>query len=400
MRTFLWLCCLGFTILDPRPSNAQPVPALTLSGFLNQVLAQHPLIRAADQQVAAAQALVTQARALPSPELSYEYSKLNNFGSVSELVEFPGKRRLRTEIAQVGIRQARENLAKTRGTLAFEARQAFFRRLLADQQVSVARNTLSTVREVADAAQKRFEAGDVAEVEVIKAKVEVARAEQDLRTALGRQRVASLSVNLLMGKPPEAPLTLQGDLAAKVVMPALDDLLRQAYREQPDIVIAREESEKQQKSLLLARRQKFPDITLGALYGVEDSELTPGATISVALPSLRRSRGLVEEATGHRLAALAQEEGQKYQVAEAVASAYEQWLAASAQVDVYRAGLLNESETVLKAARESYQEGQSGILDVLDAERTDLLVQQQYQQALFDLQVAAANVILARGGVE
>ena len=376
---------------------AQP---LTLPEFLHQVLAQHPLIRAATQQVAAAQGLVTQAKALPAPELSYEYSRLNNFGSVSELFEFPGKRRLRTEIADLDVRQAQENLAKVRATLAFEARQAFYRRLLADRQVEVAEDTLATIRQIADLARKRFEAGDIAEVEVIKAKVEVARAEQDLRTAAGRQKVATLTLNLLMGRDPEMALAIQGDLAAKVPMRPLDDLLGQAYREQPDMIIARQEAEKQQKSVLLAQRQKFPDVTLGALYGVEDNEKTPGATLSVALPSPRRNRGMVEEATGRKLAALAQEEGQKYQVAQAVASAYERWLAAEAQAEVFRGGLLDESQAVLKAARESYQEGETGILDLLDAERTNLLVEQQYQQALFDLQVAAANVILARGGIE
>ena len=86
-------------------------------------------------------------------------------------------------------------------------------------------------------------------------------------------------------------------------------------------------------------------------------------------------------------------------VVQSVASAYEQWLAASAQVDVFRSGLLQQSETVLKAAEESYQEGQSGILDVLDAERTNLMVQLEYQQALFELQVSAANVVFARGGI-
>lgn len=389
--------CAGMWVAS---QNAAPGAPLTLAELVQRVLAEHPLIRAANQEVIAAQGLVTQAGSLPAPELSYEYSRLNNFGSVSEMLEFPGKRRLRVEIANVGVRQAKENLAKVRSTLAFEARQAFYRRLLADQQVAAAERTLATIRQVADLAQKRFEAGDVAEIEVIKSKVDVARAEQDWRAAVGHAKVATLAINMLMGRLGETPLAVEGDLSAKPGMPPLDDLLQQAYREQPDIIIARQETEKQQKSLELAARQKLPDVTVGAFYGVEDNERTPGASLSVALPSPGRTRGMVEEATGRKLAALAQEEGQKYQVAQAVASAYEQWLAAAAQVDVYRSGLLEQSQTVLNAARESYREGETGILDLLDAERTNLLVEQQYQQALFDWQIAAANVTLARGGVE
>ena len=398
LRNLSWFV-LATGILHAQGEPPPPAP-LTLASFLDQVLAQHPLVRAANQELAVAQGQRTQAQALPAPELSYEYSKLNNFGSVNELLEFPGKRKLRVDIANVGIEQQQENLKRVKSALAFEARQAFYRRLLTDQQLSLAQRTLASVRQIADLAQKRFDAGDVPEVEVIKAKVEVARAEQDLRVAMGRQTVATLAVNMLLGRAPETSVAAQGDLGANVEMPSLDALLARAYREQPDLVLAGQESEKQQKNLLLAQKQKFPDLTAGALYGVEDSQLTPGLTLSVALPSARRNRGLVEEATGRKLAALAQQEGQKYQVAQAVASAYEQWLAAAAQVDVYRGGLLQQAETVLNVAQESYQEGESGILDVVDAERTNLQVQQQYQQALFDRQIAAANVILARGGIE
>lgn len=399
MTTRVRIGSLGLALLATCVLSAQPAP-LTLTDCLNQVLTQHPLIRAANQQIVVARGQLTQSKALPAPELAYEYSKLNNFGSISELIEYPGKRRLRTEIADIALQQSQQNATKIKSALAFEARQAFFRRLLTDQQLSVADRTLAAVREIAGLAQKRFDAGDVAEVEVIKARVEVARAEQDRRSAEGRQKVATLAVNMLLGRAPETALAVQGDLETKAAVPPLDELLQQAYREQPDIVLARQESGKQEKGLLLAQRQKYPDLTIGGLFGLEDRETTPGITLSVAIPSPTRNRGLVEEATGRKLAALAQEEGERYQVAQAVASAYEQWLTASAQVDVYRSGLLKQSDTVLNAARESYQEGQSGILDVLDAERTNLLVEQQYQQALFDQQIAAANVILARGGVE
>lgn len=376
---------------------AAPQPAVTLPQIVTEVLQTHPLIRAAQARIAVAQGVEAQAGSLPSPELGYTRSKVTNEGEVGELIEFPGKRKLRAEAAQLGVRQARAQLQQVRTALAFEARRAFFARLLADQQVAAARQTLAAIDRVVAAAQKRYQAGEVAHLQVIQAKVEQARAQQDLRAAIGRQSVATLGLDVLLGRPVDAPLQVEGDLAAVPTLPDFAGLLQQALRQQPAVIVAQEETERQNKLLQLARRQKFPDLHLGFTYGTEEQVQTPGVQASVSIPLPGRYHGEVQAALGAKLAALAEAESARYQVTSQLASAWQQWLTAQAQVKTYRSGLLDESATALQAAQESYREGESGLLSVLDAERTNLLVRQQYEQALYDLQVAAAQVRYAAG---
>lgn len=353
---------------------AAPSPALTLPQILTAVLHSHPLIRAAQARIDVAQGVEAQAGALPSPELGYTRSKVTNEGQVSELIEFPGKRKLRTEAARLGIAQARSQLQQVRTALAFEVRRAFYARLLADQQVAAARHTLTAVNQIVSAAQKRFQAGDVAHLQVIQAQVEQARAQQTLRAAVGQQTVATLGLDVLLGRPVNAPLQVVGALASVPVLPDFAGLLQQALHQQPAVIVAQEETQRQNTLLQLARRQKFPDVRLGFSYGTEEQIQTPGIQATVAIPLPGRYHGEVKAALGAKLAALAEAESARYQVTSQLASAWQQWLTAQAQVHTYQNGLLQESATALQAAQESYHEGESSILSVLDAERTDLLV--------------------------
>lgn len=204
----------------------------------------------------------------------------------------------------------------------------------------------------------------------------------------------------MLGRPMAAPLHVRGRLTAAPAAPGLHALLQQAYAQDPALASARLEQQKRERDLALAKRQKFPNLDLSASYGIEDGVRTPGFTASIGIPLPGAYHGEVETAAGRKLAAVAGEQAAYYQVTEAVASAYEQWLADQAQVRSYQTRLLAESAQVLAGAQASYRAGETGILNVLDAERTNLQVRQAYAQALYQRQIAAAKTILARGGVQ
>jgi len=389
-------------------ANAQQLPVesapasqrLSLPQLLTIVLQSHPLIQAAREQIAVAEGVQAQAASWQAPTFSYDLSKVTNRGGVSELLEFPGKRRLRDQAAGIEVRQARERWRQARVELALECRSAFYQRLLADAQLETAKRALHQVEQVVDAATKQYQAGDVAHLQVIQAKVELARAQQQVHAAAGRQVVASLGLNLLLGRSVDAPLTVDGDLTTGNALLPFHQLLAQALQEEPQMVLAREEANRLGMLQQLAQRQKFPDLNLGVSYGTEEGRRTPGMAASVNIPLPGKYRGQIKAALGANLAALAEVDNARYLVTEQVATAYQQWLTAKAEVDTYKSSLLQQSTQMLKAAQASYLQGQSGLLNVLDAERTDLLVQQQYQQALYNLKLAAAQVQFAVGEVQ
>lgn len=387
---------------QPAPPAAPPpavVTPITLPQVITQVLRTHPLIEAARQQIAVAEGVQAQASSWASPVVSYTRSKVTNKGGISELLEFPGKRRLRSQAASIGIGQSREQLRQVQVALTFECRRAFAARLLADRQLQSARQTRQAVEQIEAAARKQFQAGGAARLQVVQAEVELARAQQQVRAAQGQRRVATIGLNVLLGRSIDAPLNVAGDLAPGAPLPPFAQVLTRALQSQPQVVLAGEEADRRQKLLDLARKQKFPNLNLGVTYGSEEGVQTPGIQAAVAIPLPGFYHGQEQAALGQKLAAVAAVESARYQITEQVATAYQQWLTARAEVRTYRSGLLQQSARMLAAAQESYGAGESGLLNVIDAQRTDLLVRQQYEQALYALNVAAAQVRYAAGGL-
>jgi len=77
-------------------------------------------------------------------------------------------------------------------------------------------------------------------------------------------------------------------------------------------------------------------------------------------------------------------------VAAQVEAAYYELAADQAQVDKYRTTLLPSAHTLESMAETSYQEGKTGILYVLDAQRNIQQVEAEYLNSLLALQDAFA----------
>ena len=69
-----------------------------------------------------------------------------------------------------------------------------------------------------------------------------------------------------------------------------------------------------------------------------------------------------------------------------VDTAYRRMIQSRRLVEVYRGGILEESELLFKAIREAYAKEESSFLDLLDAGRTNADLQESYLEALFSYQ--------------
>ena len=66
--------------------------------------------------------------------------------------------------------------------------------------------------------------------------------------------------------------------------------------------------------------------------------------------------------------------------------------AAAAQINTYEKGLLKQAEEALRIAQVSFKFGETGLLDVLDAQRVLRQTQLDYVQAKYDLSIALTEL--------
>jgi cobalt-zinc-cadmium efflux system outer membrane protein len=164
----------------------------------------------------------------------------------------------------------------------------------------------------------------------------------------------------------------------------------------------------------LARSEYKPDITVGATYGLLTGRTDLGAglmppadngkdvfgiSLSLNLPIKRGKLDAgLEEATGHRLAAVERKRDVTTLIDRALGELFERLRLTGEQVRLFERVLIIQAEQSLQSAESGYAAGTLNSLDLLDAERVLLEVRTGTERARADHAVALARLEGAIGG--
>ena len=258
----------------------------------------------------------------------------------------------------------------------------------------------SQARELANIARERFEAGDIAQFEVLQANLGVDRATNDLDRLGNTERIARATMNQFLNRPPDAPLDLHDSLFLRLGPVSTPDLIARSLSQNVELRTAEQQIATEQSRLRLARAQRIPDLTLEPGLETLDSAYShPGFKMQVSVPlpifnrggaDIRKSSAMLEQLQAERDAA-------RQRIASEIARASLNVDSARKQVEFYETKLLPAAERVRELANEAYRIGQTSLLSVIDATRNAREVRQAYVQALSDYQTAVADLEQAAG---
>ena len=283
---------LGMSCLWSQPSEND---VFTLEQCVSTALEQNPLILSSLQQYQASLARIHQAKAWAQPSLNYDsdlqpsFFNLKNAGEnylgVSQLFEFPGKQSVRGKIA---TRQSDEILAEIdllKLDLTFQVKQAFYRLLLAQEKLIYAQRNQELAQDFLEKADLKYEAGDVAQVEVLRARVEAATAANEVRAATTDVRLAKATLNYFLSRKKYEPIEIVGELKRDPIKLEFEPLLDRALLRRPEmrkIGLSLERENLQKKS---ANMSYLPDLELGVnRHRVEGEGSWWDVTLSVPIP--------------------------------------------------------------------------------------------------------------------
>jgi cobalt-zinc-cadmium efflux system outer membrane protein len=262
----------------------------------------------------------------------------------------------------------------------------------------VAQDNEKSAQTLLSSARIRVEVGEAPEFELIKAKVELARASNEVRKATTRLSLAKTGLNTLMGRSGSNPLEVTGELESSPQELRLESLIQTALEKHPLIQQQNYLVQRQARLLDQAKASRIPDLTVSGFYNWEVDKETAGVGLSVPLPIWYRQKGAISTASAEKLRAEAELRNLKNETTRLVTEAYEIYGIAKNLVQVFTQELLRQAEESRKIAEISYREGASGILDLIDAQRTARQTFLDYQQALFEWKVAEAALERATGG--
>ena len=311
----------------------------------------------------------------------------------------PNGRKLSAQEAQAyaQLKVAESGLARTRLDLAFRASDSYLGVLRARGAEQIAQQTLDQAeRQVADA-QKRVDAGDLAQSEVLKAQVPEAQARLALSRAKSTVRIAEETLDSLV----RADMSTVPSVVDVGTLPPLDMTLEQAHSEarlrSPDVLEADANVAAAEAAVAQARRSLDPDLTLQAsqTHTTDPTTYADLSTLNLSFNFPLTDGGVAKRQVNQALSLLKQAQAARDTALQELDLSVEQ---AFLDVQTDMASLDSTRET-LKIAEESYQKateaynaGLTTTRDVLDAGVALAQARSDVNSAIYDLALARAKL--------
>jgi outer membrane protein TolC len=405
-RTGASLLCLllSSSIYAENPDSAPKASLEDLQSYLSRALAKNPQLEAFEQRYEAAMQRIPQAAALPDPMLqvtSFVESVQTRTGPqenvfmLSQKLPWFGKLGSRKEVASSEAEALWYAYQNQQLSLVREVSLAYYEYGYAQEAIRLTEENRNLLEKLEPIVEEKVKGGADLNA-LLRLKVEIGKVDDRLQT-LKQKRVAQsakLGELLALSDPsvlpwpkwdaPE-PVALDGPLLARAIRannPELQMLERK---------VASAEARRE-----IARLESYPDITLDLNYiQIGSPEVNPGTpdagrdawgvTVAVNIPIWFDKYDAAKAEALATKRSFEYEYENRYNALRAELSASLSTLEdANRRLKLYGEELLSLAEQAVENSRTSYESGRTGILEVIDSERSQLDLQLHYWRAAAD----------------
>ena len=324
--------------------------------------------------------------------------------SLSYLHERQRKRELRRDSAQKATLIAESNHADLERTLLFNLRSAFVSILQSKAVLQLATADLEYYDHLLEISRVRFQAGDIAQIDLDRLELQRVQYESDVQTAEVNLRTAKIQLlTLLNDRTPIDQFDVVGVFDFSDQLIPLDEVRKIALDTRPDLKAAIEAIDKAQTDHKLAVANGSTDPTFSVWYTHNSSTNNPfaintvGASISIPLRIFDRNQGeklrtQIDITRNERL-----RDATQAGVLNDVDSGYATVSSNLTLLRPYKAKYLQQSVRVRDTIMFSYQHGGASLLDFLSAQSEYRSVQLNYVNLVGSYLTAAAQLNQAVG---
>ncbi|HEY2325236.1 MAG TPA: TolC family protein [Thermoanaerobaculia bacterium] len=314
---------------------------------------------------------------------------------------------------RAAVRRSRELLAAahagtevTRRELLRSLRESYFGLALATAKVRAAEESLKAAEEFEKVTALQHEYGEAPDVDVVRARLQTAQRRDDLEQARVQEIIAGATLRVLVGYQPAESLSVS-ELTAEPSMAAIEPLTPVSILQRPQLAQAAAQQRAAQEDIAVARAERLPSLTYSADEGFDSPSLRPEEirqhegyllTANLRIPIFdwgasraRQRQAEIRAESAARQLTLAQRdvEQQDLRAREEAGSAIRR--AANAR------GAVADAQRNVDISISRYRAGEAPILEVTDALTTLAQQRLNLQQALFDFEVARAQLQEAAG---
>jgi len=390
------------------PTQTVQPQSADLDGLIREALQKNPGVQSALRQVDALRHRVPQAKTLPDPTVSVGWAgniapfsvqngdpSSNRAITASQGIPYPGKLKLRGEIADREAEAAQWDYEAARRKLVADVKSAYYDYFAASKAVEITQKNKDLLQKLSSIAEARYRVGKGIQQDVLRSQVEISLLQQRQTVFEQLQRTAQVRLNTLLFRDPEAPLPSPASFEPAKLAHSLDELYTLA-REQ-DTGLQREQRmiERNQYAVNLAQKDYRPDFNVGYMYQQRpDMKDMHGFTVTANIPIYYRTkqREAVREQTEQLASSQRSKENRQTELSFAVKQQYLLAKSSEQLLKLYSQAIVPQSSLALESSMASYQVGAVDFLTILTNFTVVLDYEVSYYRELANYQMALANL--------
>lgn len=257
--------------LDGVTHTVQTEPRLSLQYLITELEASSPELKAAHQRWEAAKAVVPQVQTLPDPTVRFGYQRMpmieplqGAMYGIGQEIPFPGKLRLKGEVAQREADRIEQEYLAVRLRLIARLKETYFDLHFVHKAIEIVERNKVLLMQFEKTAKARYAVGQAAQQDVFRAQVEISRVLDRLAVLDQQKESLHAAINRIVNRPPAGPLGTPEEIRVTMLTLPLPELSQRAEDFSPILQASAKGVERGEQAVALARREYYPDFDLSA----------------------------------------------------------------------------------------------------------------------------------------
>jgi cobalt-zinc-cadmium efflux system outer membrane protein len=414
--TSAWILGVSLIVLATPSVRAQNDLArgnTKLADLVTEAEKNNPQIQAARHGWQSAKQIPTQVATLPDPQVilqqmnvgsprpfaGYTNSDFAYIGlGFSQDLPYPGKLRLRGEIAQKEADATQQKYESVRRAVLADVKMAYFQLGYLAKRQKILEEDAQLLQQVEQAAESRYRNGLGNQQDVLQAQLERTKLLREINMNQLQQGKMQAALKNLLNRA-QSSTDIESDELSESATPAysFDQLLVEAKASNPDLAGMQKMVERQGLQIDLAKKDFYPDFNVQGMWQRTDpSQFRAYYQFSVGMRipiyRSRRQRPELAQAESDRDRAKSEYEVQSQQTAFQLR---QQFLSAEKSAEllkIYREGLVPQARAELQSGMAAYQSNRQDFQALLASFLDVLKLDEEYWQVLSEHETALAQM--------
>ena len=396
----------------PQEERTHSQVVTPLRDLLNEAEQNNPQIQAARQGWQAAKQVPSQVSTLPDPQFTlqqvsvgsprpfagYTNSDFAYIGlGVSQDFPYPGKLRLRAEIAKREADVMQQQYESVRRSALAGVKSAYFQLAYLSKTLGILESDGELLQQVEKAADARYRSGMGNQHDLLQAQLEQTKLLREI--TMHHLEVAKLQAQIkqLLNRPQSSPDVEPAELPETPLAYSFDDLLSAAKSQNPEISGAQKMVERQKLQVDLAHKDFYPDFNVQYMWQRTDPTQFRAyymLTVGVRVPIYRgrKQRPELAQAEAELNRSRSESEVQSQQVAFQLRTEFETAQKNAELLKIYREGLLPQARAEFQAGVAAYQNNRQDFQGLLVSYLDVLHLDEEYWQSVAQRETAVARL--------